>query len=141
MASRNVSTAEVALTLGRYPGIAEANVYGVTVPGHEGKAGTAAIVQTDPNLNYADLARFARAELPRYAVPVFLRIVERSSHIHNHKQNKVGLRKEGIDLDKIGTEEKEGADDVFLWLKPGAESYVPFGRADLDSLVKGQARL
>lgn len=39
----NVSTAEVAEVLGKYPGVAEANVYGVELPGHDGKAGAAAI--------------------------------------------------------------------------------------------------
>ncbi|EFW99870.1 very-long-chain acyl-synthetase family protein [Grosmannia clavigera kw1407] len=38
-----VSTAEVAQVLGNFPGILEANVYGVELPGHDGKAGAAAI--------------------------------------------------------------------------------------------------
>ena len=38
-----MSTAEVSEVLGRYPGILEANVYGVQLPGHDGKAGAAAI--------------------------------------------------------------------------------------------------
>ena len=44
----NVSTAEVSETLGRYPGILEATVYGVSLPGHDGKAGMAAIY-VDPD--------------------------------------------------------------------------------------------
>ncbi len=40
----NVSTAEVSEVLGKFPGVIEANVYGVELPGHDGKAGTAAIV-------------------------------------------------------------------------------------------------
>jgi acyl-CoA synthetase (AMP-forming)/AMP-acid ligase II len=138
-----VSTAEVAEALGRYPGIAEANVYGVTVPGHEGRAGCAALHLTSaPDQSfYADVLRYCRATLPRYAVPVFLRIVKRSSHIHNHKQNKVGLRQEGVDPGKLGLHEKEGVDDVFLWLKPGADTYAPFERVDWETLEKGVARL
>jgi len=38
-----VSTAEVSEALGRYPGVLEAVVYGVSLPGHDGKAGVAAI--------------------------------------------------------------------------------------------------
>ena len=139
--SENVSTAEVALTLGEHPKIAEANVYGVSVPGHEGRAGCAAIVLNDTNPDYDDIVQYARRTLPRYAVPVFLRVVKSSSHIHNHKQNKVGLRKEGIDPNKIGTEEKQGGDDVFLWLKPNANTYVPFQRQDWEQLGKGEVRL
>jgi acyl-CoA synthetase (AMP-forming)/AMP-acid ligase II len=44
----NVSTAEVAEVLGRYPGVVEANVYGVALPMHDGRAGCAAIY-IDPN--------------------------------------------------------------------------------------------
>ncbi|KAK4542973.1 hypothetical protein LTR36_005971 [Oleoguttula mirabilis] len=144
--SENVSTAEVAEVLGKYPGIAEANVYGVSIPGHEGRAGCAALhlesmssVQDSKYLE--ELLRYCRANLPRYAIPVFLRVVARSSHIHNHKQNKVGLRQEGVDPDKVGTLEKEGGDDVFLWCKPGAQSYVAFRRGEWDMLAKGEARL
>lgn len=140
--SENVSTSEVAESLGRYPGIAEANVFGVEVPGHEGRAGCAAIhLSESSQLDYADLLRYARAHLPRYAVPLFLRVVKRSSHIHNHKQNKVGLRKEGIDPEKIGTEEKDGGEDLFLWWQPGTDKYKPFGRKDWERLVQRKVML
>ncbi|KAG0367771.1 hypothetical protein BC939DRAFT_26967 [Gamsiella multidivaricata] len=43
----NVSTAEVADTLGRVEGIASCTVYGVTVPGQDGRAGMAAVVLKD----------------------------------------------------------------------------------------------
>lgn len=142
--SENVSTAEVAEALGRYPGIAEANVYGVAVPSHEGRAGCAAI-HVDPSntseLNYQDVLTYCRKQLPKYAVPLFLRIVKNSSHIHNHKQNKVPLRKEGVDPNLVGTEEKAGKDDVFLWLKPDASTYVPFTKEDWDRLSRAEVRL
>ncbi len=38
-----MSTAEVSEVLGKFPGVVEANVYGVSLPGHDGKAGAAAI--------------------------------------------------------------------------------------------------
>jgi acyl-CoA synthetase (AMP-forming)/AMP-acid ligase II len=44
----NVSTAEVAEVLGKYPGVVEANVYGVALPSHDGRAGCAA-VYIDPS--------------------------------------------------------------------------------------------
>ncbi|ORY58047.1 fatty-acyl-CoA synthase [Pseudomassariella vexata] len=146
--SENVSTAEVSEALGRFPGIAEANVYGVTVPNHEGRAGCAAI-HLDPkagvtaeSLDYSELLQFARKELPGYAVPIFLRIVKESSHIHNHKQNKVLLRKEGVDPDSVGVEDPTGKGDVLLWLSPkGREKYVPFERSDWEALGRAEARL
>ncbi|EXJ80200.1 hypothetical protein A1O1_08342 [Capronia coronata CBS 617.96] len=143
--SENVSTAEVALTMGQFPGIAEVNVYGVLVPNHEGRAGCAA-VDLDPNhtgppVDYNELLKYTRARLPRYAVPVFLRIVKVSTHIHNHKQNKVPLRKEGVDPRLVGTEMPDGKDDVFLWLPPKGDRYVPFSPKDWQMLVSGKARI
>ena len=40
----NVSTTEVAETIGVFTGVREAIVYGVTIPGHDGRAGMAALV-------------------------------------------------------------------------------------------------
>ncbi|KAI9042352.1 putative very-long-chain acyl-CoA synthetase family protein (CefD1) [Aspergillus affinis] len=142
--SENVATAEVAETLGQYPGIQEANVYGVLVPHHEGRAGCAALQITPEaksQFNYRDFASFARARLPKYAVPVFLRIVENPSHIHNHKQNKVPLREEGVDPEKKGQKAPDGADDRFFWLPPGESEYKEFGKSDWGGLLEGKARL
>lgn len=57
----NVSTAEVAEVLGKYPGVVEANVYGVALPSHDGRAGCAAVF-IDPNhrrdFDFAGLLRY-----------------------------------------------------------------------------------
>jgi acyl-CoA synthetase (AMP-forming)/AMP-acid ligase II len=57
----NVSTAEVAEVLGKFPGVVEANVYGVALPAHDGRAGCAA-VYLDPshkqNFDYAALLKY-----------------------------------------------------------------------------------
>ncbi|QKX57166.1 uncharacterized protein TRUGW13939_04274 [Talaromyces rugulosus] len=140
--SENVATAEVAEALGRYPGVAEANVYGVLVPNHEGRAGCAAIqVADEKTFDWADFARYAQDKLPRYAVPVFLRLVRASSHIHNNKQNKVPLRAEGVDPALKGTKEPEGKEDRMLWLAPGTDKYEDFGAKEWEILVSKQAHL
>lgn len=141
--SENVSTAEVAEVLGRFPGLVEANVYGVEIPGHDGRAGCAAIF-IRPNerasFDYAGLLKHARKGLPRYAVPLFLRLVQTSTPMHNNKQNKVGLRGEGVDLKKIANG-KAGKDDVVLWLAPGTDTYQPFSEKDWNEIVGGKVRL
>lgn len=143
--SENVSTAEVSECLGKYPGIAEANVYGVLVPNHEGRAGCAALDLADGHkpetFGYGALLRYTKERLPRYAVPVFLRVVKASTHIHNHKQNKVPLRKEGVDPKLIGTEAPEGKEDLFLWLDPKKGEYVPFGQSEWKVLEAGGSKL
>ena len=52
-----------------------------------------------------------------------------------------GLRKEGVNPDLIGTEEKDGGDDKILWLRPESDTYVQFARKDWDRLVRGDVRL
>ena len=64
----NVSTTEVAEAINTFDGITDANVYGVHVPGYDGRAGMAAIVcEHDCNLHalYAHLQQ----QLPDYARP------------------------------------------------------------------------
>lgn len=142
--SENVSTAEVAEVLGTYPGIAEANVYGVEVPNHEGRAGCAAIhldSNVTSNVDYDELLKYARAKLPKYAVPVFLRIQKASTHIHNGKQNKVPLRKEGVNPELIGKEDPAGKDDVFYWNPPKQDGFVAFTKENWEELQGGKARL
>ena len=102
--SENVSTAEVSEVLGGYPGVVEANVYGVEVPGHDGRAGCAALYIDPallPTFNFNALLAHARERLPKYAVPVFIRVLSNLTTMHNNKQNKVPLRNDGIDLRKI----------------------------------------
>ncbi|KAL3422287.1 AMP-binding enzyme [Phlyctema vagabunda] len=133
----NVSTAEVSEVVGKFPGIVEANVYGVTLPSHDGRAGCAAIF-IDPkekkNFDFAALLKHSRTYLPKYAVPVFLRVVKQMTPIHNNKQNKVPLRQEGVDPDKVHS------DDRILWVRDD-DTYVDFTRRDWDNLNGGRARL
>ncbi|KAJ5504985.1 AMP-dependent synthetase/ligase [Penicillium fimorum] len=142
--SENVATAEVSEVLGQFPGITEANVYGVRLPNHEGRAGCAAIqISQDARqtFDYTAFAKFTRSKLPKYAVPLFLRIVKNPTHIHNHKQNKVPLRDEGVDTALTGTKAPDGKDDHFLWIAPGDESYSPYGQEEWEKLSTGAVRL
>ncbi|KAF3894679.1 Isopenicillin N epimerase component [Trichophyton interdigitale] len=142
--SENVSTAEVAAVLGEFPGVAEANVYGVTVPNHEGRAGCAALLIEPHALSsfkWDAFLRHTRERLPKYAVPVFIRLVNSSAHIHNHKQNKVGLREEGVDPSKRGTKTEGGKDDKILWLRPKNDTYEEFKDQEWESLTAGGVRL
>ncbi|KAI1611323.1 AMP dependent ligase [Exophiala viscosa] len=143
--SENVSTAEVSEVLGRYPGVVEANVYGVLVPNHDGRAGCAAILIEEghsSSFNFNGLLAHARKHLPRYAVPIFIRVIESSVISHNNKQNKTPLREEGVDPDMLGKKVTgSGERDRLLWVRQGGEGYVDFGRNEWEALQKGHARL
>jgi len=70
----NVSTAEVSTALTASRGVIDAVVYGVTVPGTDGRAGTAAL-QVNGEFDLAAFRAEVATRLPHYARPVFLRIV------------------------------------------------------------------
>ncbi|OLN97889.1 Isopenicillin N epimerase component 1 [Colletotrichum chlorophyti] len=136
----NVSTAEVSEVLGNYPGVNEAVVYGVELPGHDGKAGAAALhIAPDrkPSFDFADFLRYSRSQLPRYAVPIFIRLLNETTASHNNKQNKVPLKNEGVDPSKVA-----GSDQI-LWIEKHGKgnTYVPFTPKDWESLSGGRARL
>ena len=150
--SENVSTAEVAEVIGqKVEHLEEANVYGVQVPGHDGRAGCAAVLlsaeqqakmlsggQVD-NKVLEDLASHSLRNLPRYAVPIFLRVLKDESamaRIGTNKQQKTTLRNEGIDPVVIA-----GRGDKIFWLPPGAKSYTQFGSDEWKSLNAGQVKL
>lgn len=131
--SENVSTAEVAAALGEV--ISEANVYGVLVPNHDGRAGCAAIpVDAAKDLDLKGLASHARKRLPKYAVPIFLRIVPSMDATGTVKQLKVALRNEGVEHEKCGT-------DRLLWLPPNSHAYRPFEKSDYEAIKAGKVKL
>lgn len=134
--SENVSTSEVSEVLGHHPKMVEANVYGVQIPGHEGRAGCAAVLLSEePSEQLLEsLATYCTNSLPRYAVPVFIRVVKEVQATGNNKQQKHVLRKEGVDP------AQSGADRIF-WLRPGASKYEVFGKREWDSLGRGQVKL
>jgi fatty-acyl-CoA synthase len=92
----NVSTTEVEETIGRFPSILAANVYGVAVPGRDGRAGMAAIVAKD-NLNLTALRDYLAQQLPEYARPVFLRIRQENDVTTTFKQKKIDIVQDGFD--------------------------------------------
>ena len=91
-----MSTQEVAEILNKGPGVRESNVYGVEVLGADGRAGMAAIV-VEPGFSPQRLYEYVAAELPSYAQPRFLRLVESVSTTGTFKHKKVELRDEGWD--------------------------------------------
>lgn len=93
----NVSTTEVQEHLGRWPGIAAANVYGVKIPGREGRAGMAAVVLADgAPFDGAALAAYLDETLPAYAHPVFIRVRSSLETTATLKLAKLALQEEGF---------------------------------------------
>ncbi|MFZ2028924.1 MAG: long-chain-acyl-CoA synthetase [Vitreimonas sp.] len=96
----NVSTTEVAEAVSRYPGVAEANVYGVSIAKLDGRAGMVAITPGD-DFDLQGLRAFLHRELPNYARPIFVRITPAIETTGTFKYRKVDLVSDGFDPAKI----------------------------------------
>lgn len=92
----NVASAEVAAVLGSAPGVCAAVVYGVAVPGMEGRAGMAAL-EVAAGFDLAAFRSHAAARLPGYARPVFLRVTNALSMTGTFKHRKTDLARDGFD--------------------------------------------
>ncbi len=92
----NVSTTEVAEAIARCPGVRDVTVYGVAIPGADGRAGMAALVVSD-GFELAALRPRIEASLPPYARPVFLRIRTELDTTATFKHRKDELMREGYD--------------------------------------------
>ncbi|VDM59921.1 unnamed protein product [Angiostrongylus costaricensis] len=101
----NVSTTEVEAILHPEKGVADATVYGVTVPRREGRAGMAAIVRTsDSNATSDDefierIGSRLAASLAPYALPQFIRLCQDVDRTGTFKLVKTNLQKLGYKLD------------------------------------------
>jgi fatty-acyl-CoA synthase len=128
----NVSTAEVAGTICRFPGVRDANVYGVAVPDHEGRAGMAAIVASDA-LDLAALRRHLHAQLPAYARPLFLRIRREIEMTMTFKQKKIDLVAQAFD--------PAATSDAIYFDDARAGTYVRIEPALHREIMEGKIRL
>ena len=124
----NVSTNEVGEALSRVDWVKTANVYGVHIPGTDGKAGMAALTVED-GADLGGLYTSLAARLPSYAVPVFIRVQPEADTTGTFKYRKVELVAEGFDPDKVT--------DPLWMLDPEEARYVPMTQGRYDRLVSG----
>ena len=128
----NVATSEVTEALSDIPGIAEANVYGVAVPGMDGRAGMAALV-VNRDFDVTALARQLEGKLPHYARPLFLRLQPEIEVTATFKQRKLELVKEGFDPSAIA--------DPLYWFNPAAGQYEKLDAAHYADIVEDRYKL
>jgi len=80
----NVATMEVEKALDSFPGIESSAVFGVTMPKGDGRAGMAAVIREEgKDIDFAALTAHLRSVLPKYAVPIFIRLVNDFQWIGN----------------------------------------------------------
>jgi len=128
----NVSTAEVLTALMASSGVRDGVVYGVAVPGADGRAGAAALVvdaQFDLATFHADVALC----LPAYARPVFLRLIQKVDSTSTFKPCKQDLIEQGFDPGRIA--------DPLYFSDPRTQAYVPLDAALFAAISAGSLRI
>jgi fatty-acyl-CoA synthase len=127
----NVATTEVEAALNGIAGVEQAVVYGVEVPGCDGRAGMAALSWTPSRFDATGVAAQLRAALPTYAVPLFIRLRREQEVTATFKFRKVDLKREGFDPARI---------DEPLYVLDG-NRYRKLTPAVHATLIKGGLRL
>jgi fatty-acyl-CoA synthase len=128
----NVSTAEVLTALTAVPGVVDGVVYGVAVPGADGRAGMAALV-VEPDFDLAAFRSEAGRRLPAYARPVFLRLIEALEATGTFKPRKQELMQAGFDPARVK--------DRLYFDDARSQAYVPLDASLHAAIVAGAVRI
>jgi citronellyl-CoA synthetase len=130
--AENVSTNEVAEALNAHPQINMANVYGVEVPGAEGRAGMVAFeLEEGEELDLQGFHPLVERELPSYAQPVFIRILRSAETTVTFKLLKGDLREQAFHADKV-------AGDPIYVRQPRSAGYELLDEAFYLQLMQGE---
>ncbi|MHA2123034.1 MAG: AMP-binding protein, partial [Promethearchaeota archaeon] len=125
----NVSTLEVESIINKFPSIHMCNVYGVSIPNTDGKAGMAALkLVKDLEFDPDHFSNFVVDNLPHYSVPVFLRIQDELEFTGTHKLRKVNLKKQAYNIDIV-------KEPIFFW-DNSTKKYEPFDKLEYQNLLK-----
>ena len=128
----NVATLEVSEAITAFPGIRDANVYGVPVTGYEGRVGMAALV-AENTLDLRALRAHLATELPDYARPRFLRITSEIDVTGTFKQKKTDLVRDGFN--------PSATPDAIYYDDPQQQTFMPLDQAQYHRLTSGAVRL
>jgi|TARA_Y100000310_G_scaffold228559_1_gene230840 citronellyl-CoA synthetase len=128
----NCSTNEVGEIISRHPSVQVCNVYGVQVPGADGRAGMAALVlHDDQELDVNGISKLIQRDLASYARPVFLVVLPELQLTGTFKMVKSELRDAAYHPDRC-------SGSVYV-LKAGSERYEPLHDAFYRQIMAGDA--
>uniref|UniRef100_A0A8K9USY1 Very long-chain fatty acid transport protein n=1 Tax=Oncorhynchus mykiss TaxID=8022 RepID=A0A8K9USY1_ONCMY len=129
----NVSTTEVEGTLSRLLDMKDVVVYGVEVPGAEGKAGMAAVADPERSTDLDKFGKDLEKALPPYARPVFLRFLNEVNKTGTYKFQKTEMRREGFDPSITSNK--------LYFLDPSRGRYVELHQELYSSIISGKQKL
>ncbi len=127
----NIATNEVGEIINQHDDIIFTNVYGVMIPGTDGRAGMAALVlKESSDMNLGSISQHIVDNLPGYARPLFIRLLENLPTTSTHKLQKNELRDQAFHLAQV-------TDDLFV-LRPGDTSYSRLDSEFYDRIMAQQ---
>ncbi|KAL2088891.1 hypothetical protein ACEWY4_015790 [Coilia grayii] len=130
----NVATTEVSDIVTMIDFVEEANVYGVQVPGHEGRIGMAAVtIAKGKELDCESMFGHIASYLPAYAQPRFIRVQNLVEVTGTFKQMKKKLVEEGFSPALIT--------DPLFFLDDKERCYVPMTEDIYQAVVTGSIKL
>jgi fatty-acyl-CoA synthase len=126
----NVATTQVERALAADKSVEESAVFGVEIPRTGGRAGMAAVKLRDgAEFDGKAIAGTVYEQLPVYALPLFVRVVESMDHTTTFKSRKVDLREQAYD---------PGIEDPLYVLAGRDDGYVPFYDAYPEEVAAGK---
>ena len=130
----NVSTSEVEDVISSFEEIEHSSVYGVEIPGTDGKAGMASIATTVDHKNFdlIELLKIMQKNIPPYAIPIFIRFLSQLKTTSTFKIQKSDMKKIGFDI-------TETEDPIYILL-PKSSEYILLTDEVLNELNLGKYR-
>ena len=130
----NVSTSEVEDVFSSFEQIDHSSVFGVEIPGTNGRAGMASILTNVEveNFDFDELFKILKETLPPYAIPKFIRFLSELSTTSTFKIKKSDMKKEGFDITQIN-------DKIYAYL-PGSSEYTHMTGEIYDDVINGKYR-
>ncbi|CAH1365871.1 unnamed protein product [Tenebrio molitor] len=129
----NVATSEIEAVISNVTNLNDAVVYGVEIPGTEGRAGMVALVDNTKTLDLDKLCKGLKDNLPSYAVPLFVRVMDSVPMTGTFKLKKTDLQQEGFDIEKV-------KDRLFLYDAKNV-TYVELTHNKYNDIMTGKIRL
>jgi fatty-acyl-CoA synthase len=130
----NVATCEVVEAVTAWPAASEAAVFGVAVPGYDGRAGMAAVVVNDAAaFDAQEFHLHLRRRLPEHAQPVFLRLVSSIGTTGTFKP-------QTGEFERAGFDPAATPDPLFVHDR-ARQTFVPLDPALFERIITGEFRL
>ena len=128
--SENVSTDEVENVISSFEKVQQNAVYGVLIPGTEGRAGMVSLVKKGENFDFEAFLSYLKQYLPSHAIPIFVRVQKELDLTATLKIIKGPLKNESFNIDEV-------SDPIYVLL-PKSSGYVPLTKEIYEGISEGK---